>query len=126
MTRYDWMTKIAEEHPDDFNKKLVSEYKKYDKRQKQIIEELTNKVKKLEIKVGQLNSFIDEITEGNTIVISREKHEKQIRMLNLYRSDIVRLEKLLLHALYPKYSNLNIPQKYINKISEILKEITDI
>ena len=123
--RYKFYTKQAQENPNEFYDKLVYEYKKYDENQKRIISELHTENRKLKIKVGQLESYVDEIVSDDFMVVPRTKIKELKAEIQRYRQENIQLEKLLICQMYPQYSDIKIPVSVLKEIAKLISEYSE-
>lgn len=123
--RYDYFTKLAQENPSEFYDKLVREYKKYDANQKRIIAELTAENRKLKVKVGQLDSYIEEIVSEDFVVVPKNQIKELKAKIQHHRQENIRLEKQLICQMYPEYSDVKIPVKVLEQIAKIISEYSE-
>lgn len=121
--KYNLLTQIAQENPSDFYSTLVTEYKKYDSNQKRIISELIAENKKLKVKVGQLESYVEEIVSEENIVVPKttiKEYKSKIQNLN---QQYLLIERHLIELMFPQYSKDILPKGVIGKIHKLIKEV---
>lgn len=100
---------------------LIENYKKYDAIQKKLINELTKQIKKLEVKIGQNESYIEELEE-----ISKKDLEILKKKAEDY--DNIKLKNKQLYYLAQRYESLYLESQfpeYANSITPTLKELLE-
>jgi len=117
---YKIFTRIAIENPSKFWNELVTAYKEYNSNQKRIISELTKEKKKLEVRVGQLDSFVNELVSEEAVVISKDKLNRLKAEIQRLRQENIQLERHLIELMYPEYSTNNIPVSRLEKALKII------
>lgn len=124
---------IAKRNSNEFYNILINAYKKYDAKQKKIIEDLQDQVRRLNFRIGQLDSYIEELSGMD----SKELHSaiNNIRFILNYKENINRLkeeqntykrnnlylERALICNMYPEYDISEITPEQRKEISKILK-----
>lgn len=124
---------IAKRNKNEFYNILINAYKKYDSKQKKIIEDLQDQVKRLNFRIGQLDSYIEELSGMDSkelhsainnirfILNYKEKVKKLKEERNAYKRNNLYLERALICNMYPEYDISEITPEQRKEISRILK-----
>ncbi len=121
LQKYEMMTRIAQENPHEFYSRLVAEYKKYDANQKQIIQDLLEDNRKLRIKVGQLESYVDEFISDDSTVVPKSTIKAYKDEIQHLRQACISTEKRLIESLYPQYAT-TASGGLISKIHQVISD----